>query len=346
MNRFTKGVIIGSVTTAAVAGAIFGYTEIFYEQAVLRRGKPETDETAKEFAKKRPEDMSRPEKVKAKVAPKFKSKDNMRAQYEKFRLVREADADFFRKMEPKAISIYAQDGIRLVADLFTVEDAKGTVVLVHSYRGNPYKDCASIGKFYYKKGYNVLMPYSRACGKSSGSRITYGVFESVDLQDWCEDMNRRFGTDKPLFIHGISMGGAAALMACDGSLPSNVKGIVDDCGFISAYREFKHLTKHEMHLPEFPFIPLINLMTRKRADFGLKEKDTTECMLRNTDIPVLFIHGYDDDFVPTGFTYENYDACNAGKELLIVPGAAHAMSYYLAPGQYMDAVTRLLDGEI
>ena len=51
--------------------------------------------------------------------------------------------------------------------------------------------------------------------------------------------------------------------------------------------------------------------------------------LKVNRIPVLFIHGSDDRFVPVEMTYENYKSCAAPKRLFIVPGANHGMSYYL-----------------
>ena len=60
----------------------------------------------------------------------------------------------------------------------------------------------------------------------------------------------------------------------------------------------------------------------------------------NSRIPVLLIHGADDSFVPVSMTYENYMACGGPKELLIIPGADHAMSYYLDRPRYEATVLR------
>ena len=59
---------------------------------------------------------------------------------------------------------------------------------------------------------------------------------------------------------------------------------------------------------------------------------------RNTDIPCLFIHGGDDDFVPVRMSIENFYACQAPKELLIVPGAGHGLSYLVDPVRYRERV--------
>ena len=53
---------------------------------------------------------------------------------------------------------------------------------------------------------------------------------------------------------------------------------------------------------------------------------------------MLFIHGSDDRFVPVWMTYENYRACAAPKELLIVPGADHGISFFVEPERYQSAV--------
>ena len=55
-------------------------------------------------------------------------------------------------------------------------------------------------------------------------------------------------------------------------------------------------------------------------------------------VPVFFIHGTDDDFVPVEMTYENYKACASEKRLLIVPGAGHGMSYVLDKEEYEKVV--------
>jgi fermentation-respiration switch protein FrsA (DUF1100 family) len=68
-----------------------------------------------------------------------------------------------------------------------------------------------------------------------------------------------------------------------------------------------------------------------------KDYSTLEA-LNNTDIPVLFIHGSDDSFVPVEMTYENYKACKSEKRLLIVPGAEHGMSYVIDKDSYENAV--------
>lgn len=79
-------------------------------------------------------------------------------------------------------------------------------------------------------------------------------------------------------------------------------------------------------------------LCKKRINMSSQGYSTVEAM-RHCKIPVLFIHGTDDKFVPVEMTYENYKACASEKELLIVPGAGHGMSYLTDKGKYERELT-------
>ena len=61
-------------------------------------------------------------------------------------------------------------------------------------------------------------------------------------------------------------------------------------------------------------------------------------MTENHTIPCLFVHGTEDDFVPWRMTMENYYACRAPKDLLLVNGAGHGLSFLAAPEVYRQKV--------
>ena len=78
---------------------------------------------------------------------------------------------------------------------------------------------------------------------------------------------------------------------------------------------------------------IANDICKRKIQMGTKEYSTLDAM-RDCKVPVLFIHGTDDNFVPVEMTYENYKACSAPKRLLIVPGAEHGMSYLIDKEAY------------
>ena len=58
---------------------------------------------------------------------------------------------------------------------------------------------------------------------------------------------------------------------------------------------------------------------------------------------MLFIHGDADTYVPTWMVYELYKAKPEPKELWIVPGATHAMSYRDDTEEYVNKVRLFVD---
>ena len=127
----------------------------------------------------------------------------------------------------------------------------------------------------------------------------------------------------------------------EADLPETVRGIIADCGFTSPKEILKTVLKRDYHLPAFPLMNLTELLTRWRAGFGYSDASTLDAM-KNCRIPVLFIHGEKDSFVPVQMTLDNYMACRAPKELLIVPGAVHAAASLQDPEGYQRTALAFL----
>lgn len=197
-------------------------------------------------------------------------------------------------------------------------------------------------EFLHRLGYDVLLPYQRSHGESQGKYITYGVKERFDCQSWARYAARRFGEDKPLFLMGISMGAATVLMASGLELPGNIRGIVADCGFTTPWDIMAHVARRDYRLPPFPLLYLLDGLAWLRAGFRLKGADTRKALERNR-IPVLFLHGEADSFVPLSMTEENFAACRAEKRLYTVPGAGHAQSFGVDPEGCKRALREFLE---
>lgn len=224
------------------------------------------------------------------------------------------------------ISITSFDGLRLSALYMPCEceNPKGTLIVFHGYRSLATVDFALEVKFMHELGYRLIVPYQRSHGESEGKYITYGVNERYDCRDWARYAENRFADD--IFLAGISMGSATVMMAADLDLPSTVRGIVADCGFTSPWEIMKFVAWRDYKLPAFPILNLVDLYARIFAKVSLKGADSRKS-LANTSLPVLFIHGEQDDFVPLEMTKKNFAACRSEKEIYLVKNAVHAQSY-------------------
>ena len=235
------------------------------------------------------------------------------------------------------VEITAHDGTKLVGHWWPCANAKRVVIAMHGWRSTWSQDFGIVADHWHDNGCSILFAEQRGQNNSGGSYMGFGLTERYDCRDWAEWVNENTDTLLPIYLGGVSMGATTVLMAAGLDLPDNVAGIVADCAFTSPKAIWKHVVEHNLHLSYGLHSAAANDLCKKKIRMGAGEYSTTDA-LKNTTIPVLFIHGTDDHFVPVEMTYENYKACASEKQLLIVPGAEHAMSYLVDKNAYEDAV--------
>ena len=213
--------------------------------------------------------------------------------------------------------------------------------MMHGYRSGAERDFCGGLKFGIEAGVNVLLVDQRAHGKSEGKCLTFGIKERRDCLSWVNYVVSRAGKNCEIVLYGMSMGAATVLMAAGLDLPRNVVGIVADCGYSSPKAIIKKVIR-EMHYPVFPTYFLVRLGGMLFGGFDIEETSAAAAM-DGCDIPVLFIHGDDDRFVPCDMGRENHKHCrSAGKKILVVPAAGHGMSYMTDKKTYLGTVSEFL----
>lgn len=241
----------------------------------------------------------------------------------------------------ETVEITSHDGLKLVGHWYGCDNPKRVIVAMHGWRSSWTKDFGIISEFWHANDCCVLYAEQRGQGGSEGEYMTFGLLERYDCLDWIHWVNERIDGKLPIYLGGVSMGATTILMTAGFELPSNVRGIVADCGFTSPYAIWKHVMSRNLHLPyEGVGALFVDRMSKQKVNLSPKDYSTLEAMAKCT-VPVLFVHGTDDSFVPIEMTYENYKACAAPKRLLIVPGAQHGMSYVVDRELYETAVRQL-----
>lgn len=238
------------------------------------------------------------------------------------------------------VSITSRDGIKLVGRYYHTADGAPVSIIFHGYRSNIGCDCNGGYSLSLKNGYNVLAVYQRAHRESGGRTITFGVKERYDCLDWIEYIRERNGEDTKILLMGLSMGAATVLMAGGLDLPANVRGIFADCGYSSPKAILQEVMK-QMGYPVWPTYFFVRLSARLFGGFDPEEASAVDAM-KNCKVPVLIIHGDDDRFVPCQMSHDNYEACASEKELLIVKGAGHGLSYCVDAKSYEEAVQNFI----
>lgn len=239
------------------------------------------------------------------------------------------------------VYITSHDGLRLHALWIPAEQAKATMLLVHGYRSTKLLDFGVAFAYYHERGFNILVPDHRTHAESQGRYITFGVKESEDILDWVVFHNHNFGMH-PVFLSGLSMGAATVMYLADRQLPENVKGIIADCGFTSPKEILAVVFRKVTRLPAGAVMIATDCFARIFAGFSIYSKDSRR-ILQNSKIPVLLIHGTDDDFVPCHMTQDSFSACTGPKELLLVEGAGHGVSFLVDHERYSDTVEKFIN---
>ena len=239
------------------------------------------------------------------------------------------------------VEITANDGITLKGtEYIKDEQINDWVIVLHGYRSNP-ESVISIGRHFSENGYNVLIPYMRATGESEGEYIGMGWLDKDDLKCWI-DLIIKQNNNSNIILHGSSMGAATVLMASGDELSSNVKAIIEDSGYTSVWDIFASEAKARFNLPAFPVLNMFEIVANFRAKYDIKEASALE-QVKKATVPILFIHGDNDDFVPEYMCEKLYEAANCKKDKLIIHSAGHTESRYKEPETYYNKIFDFLD---
>lgn len=239
------------------------------------------------------------------------------------------------------VTITSFDGTKLFARYYHVADSAPLQILFHGYKSSPLLDCSGGTYFAHMIGHNALVVDQRSHGGSEGWVITFGIRERKDCLCWVQYAISRFGPHVSIFLSGLSMGASTVLMAMDQNLPGNVKGIIADCPY-SSPSEIIQKVSSDRGFPSFFIYPLIRLGAKIFGHFDLEEADVFSS-LKQSDIPVLLIHGEEDYFVPCEMSRQIYESDKDRITLCTIPGAGHGLSYLIDPDKYEKALKLFLE---
>ena len=228
------------------------------------------------------------------------------------------------------------DGLKLHGRYYEYAPGAPIELMLHGYRGNAERDlCGGVQRCFALKR-SALVVDQRASGSSEGNVSTFGIKEHKDCLKWVDFMVEHFGPDVKIILTGISMGASTVLMAAAAPLPPQVKGVLADCGFTSA-KAIMYKVLRQIKLPPKAVYPFVRLGAILYGGFDPERYSAIDAVTRAT-LPTIFFHGGDDDYVPWEMSQENYDACASRKELVIIPGAGHGLSYPVDKPTYLKAL--------
>ena len=254
-------------------------------------------------------------------------------QYEPLREEILANINAGAELPYEDVYIQSFDGLRLHGKFYAVKEGAPTHILVHGYRSSALLDFGGGLASVVKRGHNALLIDQRGHSGSEGKYLSFGINESRDVLGWVDYINQRLGADKPVILEGVSMGAATVLMTIELGLPENVIGILADSPYSSPEEAIRYVMKRD-GFPQFLF-PLLRLGGRIFCGFDISSRSPRESVKKCT-VPVFFIHGDEDLYVPYEMGVETYEACPAKKFFFTGKGAGHVLSFLIDNEGYRE----------
>lgn len=250
------------------------------------------------------------------------------------------ESDSWLVKESRIVETQSFDGLNLKAYLATsAKPSHKYGIFMHGYRDTPVR-MGDYALHFYEKGWNVIVPGQRGHGWSEGDYIDMGIFACRDVVKWINLILEQ-DKDAQIMLYGVSMGAATVMNTTGKQLPQNVKCAIEDCGYSSAWDQFKYRISTEIHLPAFPVLNITEHIAKKRYGFNFRDV-APKNEIHNSNTPMLFIHGTADTYVPFYMQDIVFNAAICEKEKLVIPGAVHAKSVYTEPELYWSTVDRFV----
>lgn len=239
------------------------------------------------------------------------------------------------------VSILTPDGLNLYGDFYPAKEENHKYLLaVHGYKVDKTA-MYGYASHYWEQGYHVLTVDQRSHGKSEGKYIGMGWLERKDMLQWINYLIEK-DPDAQIVMHGVSMGAATVMMTAGEELPPQVKACVEDCGFSSVWDIMSSELNARFHLPPFPLVHVASTISKLRAGYDFREASSVE-QLKKAKVPMLFIHGTKDGFVPFYMLQKVYDAHPGEKEMYVVEDVDHTDAVNADVEKYYDRVFTFLN---
>jgi alpha-beta hydrolase superfamily lysophospholipase len=263
-----------------------------------------------------------------------------------YRLTRRAQPPFpepipaadWGKFEPHRLKTF--DGQEIGAWLVVGAGDAPSVLLIHGI-GASRSACLSRARMFAAQGCSVLMISLRAHGDSTGGFNDMGYSARHDVVVAVEFLERR-RPGKPIIVHGLSMGGAAAVFASR-ELAHRVQGYILE----SPYRNLKVAVRHRTEnalpplLDRIAYLGLLVVSPLVLPD--LEKTSPVEAIgAIPPDVPVLILAGGEDPVARPDEAEAILDRVRSHARLVLFEHAGHMNFPETYPDLYQRSVLGFL----
>lgn len=248
------------------------------------------------------------------------------------------DTTFYDGLEKTDYTVDSFDGYTLhVQFLKNPQPTDKYVIISHGYTDNRM-GALKYALMYLELGFNCIVYDLRGHGENERTFTTYSIRESRDIAELVKDTRSRYNDISQLGLHGESLG--AASTAASMKYHPEVDFAVCDCGFSDIENVLRQGYKNA-HVPLF-LVDVADFGARVRYHYSFKDMRPIDSLDGNR-VPMLFIHGGEDDFILPKNSEDMSKRTGGVSELHVIEGAGHAESILKDPESYKAYVRSFLE---
>lgn len=253
--------------------------------------------------------------------------------------LKEEETDWLVQSARSDAYIQSFDGLTLHAMLIRNHlNSHKWVLFAHDYRKSAMSMLAYI-KEADARGYNVLAMDQRGCGASRGRYTGLGWLEHYDLISWTGYL-AELDPQCTIVLFGVGLGGNAVMNAAGDYLSKHVVAAVEDSGWGDLREEVLYVLKTHPDFPSASFIVGMDFFVKHYLGFSLYSISTRRQLLTSR-LPILFIHGSLDEWVPASMAFACCETCSSPKEIEIFEDSGHGKAYQQSG--YFDRVFTFIE---
>jgi pimeloyl-ACP methyl ester carboxylesterase len=254
-----------------------------------------------------------------------------------------------RIFDPQKISVFpssleeiklsTSDGLEISGWFIASQKTDKVLILVHglnSSRTFEFADKFSeFGSAMHREGFSILMIDLRGHGKSSDSRLTFGIKERKDIIAAVDWLKQNGFKSQKIGVLGVSMGSASVIGAAADD--PDIAAVVTDSGYAEVYPIIQKHWKSASGLPEI-FLPSTMMFGQLFTGVAPTSSKPVQEIGRISPRPVLIIHSAIDPYIPVENAYK-LKAAYPQAEYWETNAKEHPESYNTNPEVYIAKVT-------
>lgn len=225
------------------------------------------------------------------------------------------DNEWYEDMGGKKIKIKNHKKMILQGYFFFQENAQRTVIGLHALK----KSASSLKEsvVYLKQLFpdaHILLYDAHAHGLSDGYIRGFGYKDILDLMYFNTYILQKFGDDHRIIMYGQGMGANTILNAAGLGKLKNVDCIISEGAYTDVYHYLGALCQKETKIISSVCSPIIQRILKDEVGVNMKKMNTVH-LVKDNQIPTVYIHSKNDSDVPFRMVFPLYNATNSYKFL-------------------------------